>query len=396
MGRSNTGSIWFDHQGVCKERYHRRCAGRWKGQVSLGIDPETGRRLRPTVSGESKEAVQAKIDKLRADRVKGIKPRAGYTVGQAIDDYLDQALDGRAPKTVSTYREVLVPVREILGSTKLTDLNSDQVRTTLVRVGQTRSAKTGSGRSSRYVQLSHQQLTRVIRYAESRDLVGRNVARLIDTPHGSAPGRPSKSLTVLQARKLIYAARKHPLRAYIMLSLMTGMRPEEVRALRWGEVDLDEPSVAVYSSERHGGDTKTARSRRRLMIPDEAAQALDEHADLTEASLNSDELVFNSAAGTPLDPSHVRRAFKLICKQAGIGEDWTPRELRHSFVSIMSASGANIERIAQLAGHSSSQITQVTYRHGIEQAALEGAEILGPLLSRRPPRQVRHFKRGTA
>jgi integrase len=46
--------------------------------------------------------------------------------------------------------------------------------------------------------------------------------------------------------------------------------------------------------------------------------------------------------------SHVRRAFKAITKRAGLGENWTPRELRHSFVSIMSDNGVPIETIADL------------------------------------------------
>jgi site-specific recombinase XerD len=47
-------------------------------------------------------------------------------------------------------------------------------------------------------------------------------------------------------------------------------------------------------------------------------------------------LVFPSDVGTELDRSHVRRAFKKVISDAGIGEDWAPRELRHTFVSLMS------------------------------------------------------------
>ena len=53
-----------------------------------------------------------------------------------------------------------------------------------------------------------------------------------------------------------------------------------------------------------------------------------------------------------------------ICKAAGIGEDWTPRELRHSFVSLLSASGVPVEEIARLVGHSSSRTTEVIYPDG--------------------------------
>ena len=47
-----------------------------------------------------------------------------------------------------------------------------------------------------------------------------------------------------------------------------------------------------------------------------------------------DDLVFCSPTGTALDAANVWRAFRLITRKAKIGEDWTPRELRHSFVSM--------------------------------------------------------------
>jgi hypothetical protein len=77
------------------------------------------------------------------------------------------------------------------------------------------------------VQIAHQQLVRAIRHAESRDLVGRNVADLVKATPGSAPGRPSKSLTVEQARKLVTAARDTGWYAYILVGMVTGIRTEE-------------------------------------------------------------------------------------------------------------------------------------------------------------------------
>jgi integrase len=48
-------------------------------------------------------------------------------------------------------------------------------------------------------------------------------------------------------------------------------------------------------------------------------------------------LVFASRAGTPLSANNVIRAFRIITKKAGLGEDWVPREMRHTFVSVLSA-----------------------------------------------------------
>ena len=55
-------------------------------------------------------------------------------------------------------------------------------------------------------------------------------------PKGQGAGRPSKSLTLEQAVALMAAARGTRLEAYITLSLLTGLRTEEVRALQWDHV----------------------------------------------------------------------------------------------------------------------------------------------------------------
>ena len=54
-------------------------------------------------------------------------------------------------------------------------------------------------------------------------------------------------------------------------------------------------------------------------------------------------LVFTSQYGAALDAANVRKMFKRVCR-AGIGDAWTPRELRTSFVSLMSHRGVSIER----------------------------------------------------
>lgn len=53
-------------------------------------------------------------------------------------------------------------------------------------------------------------------------------------------GRPSKSLTLRQAEAVLKAAEQGSprMRAYIVVSLLTGARTEEMRALRWCDVDL--------------------------------------------------------------------------------------------------------------------------------------------------------------
>jgi integrase len=168
--------------------------------------------------------------------------------------------------------------------------------------------------------------------------------------------------------------------------LLTGVRTEEARALRWDHVDLDAGSIAVWRSVRLGGDTKTAKSRRTLGLPQAVVEALREHRirqdedRLAAGGLWREEgLVFATTLGTPLDAANVRRSFRSICATAGLEDGWAPRELRTSFVSLLSASGVPVEEIARLVGHASSRTAEVVYRRELRPVLVKGAEVMDQL-----------------
>ncbi|GAA1519014.1 hypothetical protein GCM10009827_037800 [Dactylosporangium maewongense] len=238
-------------------------------------------------------------------------------------------------------------------------------------------------------------LKRALRRAMARGHVSRNVTALCDLPKGQ-PGRPSKSLTMEQGTALLEAARDTPLYAYVVLSLLTGLRTEEVRALRWELLDLKgrpddtppvPPSVSVWRSDRVGGDTKTPKSRRTLALPALCVYALELHGQEQDKarrragdSWHETGLVFVSAVGTALDAANVRRSFRRVVKAAGLAaDDWTPRELRHSFVSIASAHGMTLEQIADLVGHAGTRVTEAVYRHQLRPVLLNGAEVMNQM-----------------
>jgi integrase len=63
--------------------------------------------------------------------------------------------------------------------------------------------------------------------------------------------------------------------------------------------------------------------------------------------------------------------------------DWTPRELRHSFVSVLSDAGLPGEEISHLVGHRGATITGLVYRHQLRPVVQTGAAIMDRLFSRR-------------
>ena len=310
----------------------------------------------------------------------------GYTVDMTVTDWLAEGLPGRAAKTVEVYADALRPVLAVIGRIPLRDLTVQDVRTALAKMAVTHSTPT--------LQKAHNCLTRALRHAEGRDLVRRNVSALVDTPHGRQ-GRPSQALTVEQAAALLEAAEGSRLHAYIVLCLLTGVRSEEARALTWDHVNLDARTISVWRSVRAHGDTKTNRSRRTLRIPQIAAEALSgqQRRQAEERSMAGElrqehGLVFTTTVGTPYESHNLRRDFRRVTAAAGLGDRWVPKELRTSFVSMMSYQGVPVEEIARLAGHASSRTTEVVYRRELRPVITTGAEVMDQIFQPKHRREA--------
>ena len=178
-------SIYFDPD---KNRYI--------GAVSAGFGPD-GKRLRRKASGKTRQEVRDKLKALHAELNAGLQTPAGYTVQAAVDDWLAHGLPGCSARTVQLYRDGARPLTDRLGARPLRKLSAADVRSALSALSE--------GLPTRSLQIAHNCLERAIRHAEADDLAGRNVAALVRPPEGRQ-GRPSKALTLDQARALIDAA----------------------------------------------------------------------------------------------------------------------------------------------------------------------------------------------
>lgn len=369
---------------------------RYIGDISVGFRAD-GRRIRRRVSGRTKQEVKDKLKGLHAELDAGLKVPKSFTVRQAVDAWLRDGLDGRSERTRKLYVDLLGPLMDVIGNRQLRELSAAEVRAGL--------GKLKSRYSTRSLQITRNSLERAISHAQADDLIGRNVAALVKVPKGRA-GRPSKSFTVDETRAVLNAAEGMRLEAYVTLSLLAGIRTEEARALRWdhvvrwvddatgwqpvtkvgfGGVPGDEGRFAIYvwRSERSGGDTKTQKSRRTLALAQRCVNALkklwvQQERDREKAGdlWQDNGLLFASKVGTALNANNVIRGFRIITKKAGLGEDWVPREMRHTFVSVLSANGVPVESIALLVGHDRTATTELVYRHEIRPALTQGAEIM--------------------
>lgn len=295
-------------------------------------------------------------------------PDDQLTVGELIERFLsDVAPDRVSPSTLDNYRRIakhhLFPT---LGRKKLAQLTLAEVQALL-------RAKIEAGYSPRTVRLIRGLLVQCINQAERWGIVARNVARLTDGPKlARSEGR---TLSPLQARELLEAARGDRLEACYVVLLALGMRKGEALGIAWTDVDLDKGLLTVRQAlKRVGGaimlgEVKTAGSRRTINLPEEVVGVLRSHRARQAAerlaagpSWSESGLVFTTPVGTPIDPSNFRRQFDKVCAKAGL-VGWHPHELRHSAASIMLAAGVPLEVVSRVLGHASIRITADVYGH---------------------------------
>lgn len=93
--------------------------------------------------------------------------------------------------------------------------------------------------------------------------------------------------------------------------------------------------------------------------------------------------MFSTGLGSPLDAANVRRAFRRVAEAAGLNADaWTPRELRHSFVSLLSSTGWRSRTFRTYLGHANTRVTESACRKELRSVLTRGAGAMDALFPR--------------
>jgi len=304
------GSYWVDTAGGPKRRY---------------------------ITGKTREDVAEKLAKAIYDRAGGLVFDAGTTTtGAYLTRWLSDSVRGTVRE--STYRSYgrvvdgqLVPG---VGRVKLAKLRPDHVR------GLYRDML-DKGRSTRTVQYAHTLLKRALKQAVLDDLIPRNVADAVRPPQLKQD--EIQPLSAEQVRALLEAADERS-QALYAVAVRTGVRPGEILALRWSDVDLEAGTVQINRALSEGEFTppKTARSRRRINLSPATAAALKSHRKrqleerMAKAGLWEDHgLVFPSSVGTPKSQRNLNREFKAATKRAGLPEHFKLYDLRHTCATLL-------------------------------------------------------------
>ena len=158
---------------------------------------------------------------------------------------------------------------------------------------------------------------------------------------------------------------------FIQFMVATGMRPGEIVALKWSDIDFNRKKIDVFRTRLRSkipktiqdGDTKTDASYRYIDM-----LALAEEALLKQKKLTAEyEYIFISYFKRPFYTHDVIGVnFHKILKTSGV-KDRPLYNLRHTFASQMISRGVDILWVSKTLGHKDASITLKTYAKFIEE-----------------------------
>jgi integrase len=149
----------------------------------------------------------------------------------------------------------------------------------------------------------------------------------------------------------------------IEIWIYTGLRPGEMYALKWNNVDFYNKKILVRETRYKGidYDPKTESSNREVFLKKGPLAAIMRQKERT---FMKGSYVFLTQDGKPFSDAFMRKKFEHIFKLAGLPYR-PPRQMRHTFASLHIQASANPNWVSKTLGHSSLYTTLKRYNRFI-------------------------------
>lgn len=142
------------------------------------------------------------------------------------------------------------------------------------------------------------------------------------------------------------------LKMFLYLAFTTGLRPGELLALKWEDVDYPNKIIHLKRTMFKGKikeSSKTKNHNRLIIVADFVLDMLQSHQS---SSINK-EWIFTSSLNKPFsEPKAIsNRHFKPFLEKIGVTYKGL-KATRHTYISIMRNDGVDVDLILEIAGHS--------------------------------------------
>jgi integrase len=291
-------------------------------------------------------------------------PRSGPTVAEYAEDWLTM-LAGVRPATAIEYRRDLEKyILPRVGGVRIGALDARRIRRLAYDLREEATKHAPSGRSWATVRRILAPLSAMLSAATEDGVIPARPWPRLPTPRRDPLKR--RHLSVEELARLLAALPTPNDRLLVRFLAETGLRISELKALRWGDLDLDdEPIVRVRRRHRLPDgeqETKSERSSGTVPITAQLARELKAHR-LRNGQPGAEALVFMAGDGRRIDEANYRRrVLDAACLRAGIAPIGF-HVLRHTHGSIVAAATHDVRAVQRRLRHASASFTLETYIH---------------------------------
>ena len=255
----------------------------------------------------------------------------------------------RHENTRKRYASSLVSLRAHFGDTQLSGITSE-------KIDEFKEARLGDQVRSATVNRDLAVLRRMLRIAERKRFINRSPFNEVEMLEERKERRQPHILSFDEEEKLLTVA-PGLLRALVVLILDTGLRSgREALALKWENVNFADESIRINQS-------KTLAGIRTVPMSGRCKAELQRWRGQLGPEFS--EYVFANPQNPAIPLGDVRRAWREALKAARLEEFWF-YDLRHTFASRLTEAGVSPIFVAQIMGHSSTNILQ-TYVKAIDE-----------------------------
>lgn len=355
------------------------------------VDPKGERRqaYRPT----SDEA-NALLAQAISEYGKPLDQPIGTTLSQFYPHWLAQVQDDLKPRTLESYESTWrLHIEPAFGDTPITGIRRGAIKDFL------RRKLRDHARNS--VRIMHATLRVILSGAIDAEIIQANPAAglgksskkgnavtLIDKP--KVRQQRIKAFTREERDTFLATAREiQPCLAPLWeVAVLAGLRPGESYALREEDVDFKTKTLRVERTLSDDGASIGTCKTEGIGTVDLSARAVQVlRAHLIERKVQKlargweemPEALFPSEAGTYLNPSDVRRAFRRVVRTATL-PSVSPHGLRHTYASVALSEGVDMYYVSRMLRHASIKLTVDTYGNHLPASrpgALDGLDPVG-------------------
>ena len=346
-----------------------RARGGWAWEVRYR-DPNRRERSKTLDTKAKAEAFAASVE-TDIDRGEFLDPRLGK---KPFGDWAKEWLEARAseikPTTYISYEGLLnghlLPAFGPMAIARIRPLDIQRFFATMREKGLSRSR----------LRQARQLLSMILNAAVANGYIARNPVPK-EKLGGTEPRRDQHPLTFEEVHAVANAVPDR-YRALIYVLAYGGLRWGEAAALRRRNCNLLRNRLEIREavSEVRGGvvygSPKTHQTRS-VVIPEPVKELLAEHLAMY-VPRQSNSLVFTTEACGHIWINNFRRdVWKRALEEAGVSDDVTIKDLRHTCASLMHAAGRSAKEVKEQLGHSTIAMTLDTYTHLFDEGRDEAA-----------------------